>query len=227
MIARIVILSATLLIAAACIARAVQTEAVPVRESFEGFPMTLDTWQGRPAETFDAKTLAVLGVEEYLNRTYSRPSDVPVGLYIGYYESQREGDTIHSPLNCLPGAGWEPLAKSTLVIPVYDPTLSPPVAGGATPRWDITVNRYVIRKGLDRMMVLYWYQSHGRVVASEYWGKVHMVVDAVRLNRTDAALVRVITPVEDTGPAAEARAEQRAVAFVQRMFPRLGQYLPD
>ena len=74
----------------------------------------------------------------------------------------------------------------------------------------IEINRYVIERGLDRQLVLYWYQSHGRVVASEYWGKIYTVVDAVRLNRTDAALVRVITPIPEATPQAEQAAEARA-----------------
>ena len=86
----------------------------------------------------------------------------------------------------------------------------------------IRVNRYIIEKGLDRQLVLYWYQSHGRVVASEYWGRLYMVVDAIRMNRTDGALVRVITPIITT----EDDAERAAVTFVQVLFPHLDRYLP-
>ena len=112
-----------------------------------------------------------------------------VGLYVGYHDSQRQGDTIHSPLNCLPGAGWQPLEQGRITVSVRD-------HGTARPA-PIEVNRVVIGKGLDRQLVLYWYQSHRRVVASEYWGKVYTVLDAMRYNRTDAAMVRVITPVRD------------------------------
>jgi EpsI family protein len=97
--------------------------------------------------------------------------------------------------------------------------ISIPVEGGDP----IEVNRIVISKGLDQQLVLYWYQSHGRVVASEYWGKIYTVLDALRTNRTDAALVRVICPV---GGAAEAKAEREAVRFVQSFFPLLDDYLP-
>jgi len=87
------------------------------------------------------------------------------------------------------------------------------------------VNRVIIEKGLDRQLVLYWYQSHGRVVASEYWGKIYTVVDALRYNRTDAAMIRVMTPLNDQSP--EQAAEARAVQFVQALFPQLSQYLPE
>ena len=142
-------------------------------------------------------------MDEYLNLVYSKTADLPIGLYIGYYKSQREGDTMHSPLNCLPGAGWAPESQSYLTIPV---STSP----GAAPQ-PITVNRYLIRKGADRQLVLYWYQSHGRVVASEYSSKIFMVLDAIRTNRTDGALVRVITPVldEDAGAVTGREARRR------------------
>jgi EpsI family protein len=159
----------------------------------------------------------VLGVDEYVNRVYESRDGV-ASLYIGYYQSQRQGDTIHSPMNCLPGSGWEPLSRSYLTIPVGTDVKGSP---------EITVNRYVIQKGLDRQVVLYWYQSHGRAIANEYRSKIFMVYDAVRLNRTDAALVRVVSPRYGTDAAAEDRASDRAVAFVKAMFPLLDRYLPS
>jgi EpsI family protein len=85
----------------------------------------------------------------------------------------------------------------------------------------------VIQKGLDRQLVLYWYQSHGRVVANEYWNKLYLLEDAVRLNRTDAALVRVIAPIAPDVNDAEERAEVAATRFVQTLFPHLSHYLPS
>jgi EpsI family protein len=140
-----------------------------------------------------------------------------VGLYVGYYQSQRQGDTMHSPLNCLPGAGWLPISQKRIEINVADEH------GPRT----VLVNDFVIEKGLDRQVVLYWYQSHGRVVASEYWGKIYTVVDAVRLNRSDGALVRLVVPIGANTPDAQAKAEASAVAFAQAIFPQLGRYLPS
>jgi EpsI family protein len=164
----------------------------------------------------DDKILKILGVDDYLNRAYFRPDRSAAGLYVGYYKSQRQGDAIHSPQNCLPGAGWEPTSSAYLAIPV--------AVGGESST--ISVNRYVIQKGIDRQLVLYWYQSHGRVVASEYWSKFYLVRDAVSLNRTDAALVRVIVPMAPNVDGAEASAEALAVDFVKRIFPVLPSYLP-
>jgi EpsI family protein len=218
MTVRLYVLALVFVTATGVIARATKSEPVPIRNSFVSFPMTVDNWSGRPGAPFDPKILKVLGVDEYVNVDYSRAADLPIGLYIGYYKSQREGDTMHSPLNCLPGSGWAPESQSYLTIPV---STSPGAA-----QQPITVNRYLIRKGADRLLVLYWYQSHGRVVASEYSSKVFMVLDAIRTNRTDGALVRVITPVRDEDAGA-VQAEKRVVGFVQGMVPVLRDYLPS
>ena len=107
-----------LVLGAVAIGRASKSEAVPPRESLATFPMDIAEWRGQPAERFDQQILAVLGVDEYVSRVYTAPTNVSVGLYIGYYKSQREGDTMHSPLNCLPGAGWQPVKQERVTIPV-------------------------------------------------------------------------------------------------------------
>jgi EpsI family protein len=202
------------------VARAERPEPVPNRTSFDRFPMVIEKWRGVQEPPIDANILAVLGVDDYLTRAYFPPERSGVGLYIGYYGSQRQGDTMHSPLNCLPGSGWEPVSKSYL--PISMAAGSPDAPDGSNP--DVVVNRYVVQKGLDRVLVLYWYQSHGRVVASEYWGKFYLVRDAIRLNRTDGALVRVIASID--GDDGDASAERTAVGFVKAVFPVLSAYLP-
>jgi EpsI family protein len=217
MIQRMIILTGCFLLSAVLVASASKTEKVPPRESLATFPMTVGNWNGQNLPDFTPEILDVLGVDEYLNRIYESNRAL-ASLYIGYYESQRQGDTIHSPLNCLPGSGWEPVSKSYVSIPVE--------TDGQAPT-NITVNQYVIQKGLDRQVVLYWYQSHGRVIANEYRSKIFMVYDAVRLNRSDAALVRVVSPLVGADPGAEARAADQAAAFVKTMFPLLDRYLPS
>jgi EpsI family protein len=195
-------------------ARAMRPELPTLREPFNHLPMVLGEWTGQEAPPLTPAVLDALGVDEYINRIYTAgPGNRPVSLYVGYYQSQRSGDTIHSPQNCLPGAGWLPVATARREIRVE---------GRDAP---ISINRLLIRKGVDRQVVLYWYQSHGRVIASEYWSKAFLVYDAVRLNRSDAAMVRVIAPVLP-GEADEAAAEQRAVAFVETVFPHLERFLP-
>ena len=211
-----VLLFVILIAASGVIARAQRTERIPLRQSFEVFPLTIDSWRGRNDAPLSEKELEVLGADDYLMRSYAAPGKM-VGLYMGYWETQKRGDTVHSPLNCLPGSGWQPLSRSALPIDVND---------GTSPA-RIVVNRYVIQKGLDRLLVLYWYQSHGRVVAIEYWGKFYLVADAVRLSRSDTAIVRVISPIADSTTAAEQAAERVGVEFVQQIFPTLTSHIPS
>ncbi len=216
MLARAFLLFVCFVGATGMIARASHIEPVPVRASFDTFPAQIGEWRGVSLPPLSAPIMAVLRVDDYVNRVYNAPGRYGAGLYIGYYRSQRQGDSIHSPLNCLPGAGWEPVSQGTLTIPISN------TQGGP-----ISVNRYVIQKGIERQLVLYWYQSHGRVVASEYWSKFYLIRDAVRLNRTDAALVRVIVPMPPGPDGAETTAESQATDFVRAMFPMLSNYLPS
>jgi EpsI family protein len=214
---RLLVLSACLLVAATFAARATEAEQVPLREPLANMSRQMGPWMGRDEPQLSSDIVAVLGVDEYINRAYVDRSGhfpAPVWVYVGYYKSQREGDTMHSPLNCIPGSGWEPIRAARPQIAV---------SGAASP---ITVNRLLIEKGIDRQVVVYWYQAHGRVVASEYWSKFFMVYDAVRLNRSDAALVRVISPVLSAETDTSA-AEDRVTQFVQQLFPRLNAHLPS
>lgn len=185
-------------------------EATPPARPIGEFPKEIGNYTTVAESPFDQDTLKVLGVTDYLNRTYFSPTQGGLGLYIGYFRTQRTGAAIHSPKNCLPGAGWQPTVSETYQLSLDD--------GRKVP-----VNFYVIRKDLDQQIVLYWYQSHGRVVASEYWGKYYMVLDAIRLNRTDAALVRIVAPVRngDTDGARE-----RAVAFAKQVAADVEQVIP-
>lgn len=210
---RLISLCLILLGASAFIARASKPEVVPLRESISELPMQIGYWQGYGAPDLDSRVLGILGVDDYVNRIYYNPETFPASLYVGYYQSQREGDTIHSPLNCLPGAGWNPMKNGHISI-----------TAGNKP---IEINRIIIAKGAEKQVVLYWYQSHGRVVASEYWGKIYTVLDALRSNRTDAALVRVICPVVGADTQAEEFSEKRAVEFAGALYPLLARFIPN
>jgi EpsI family protein len=184
-------------------------ETVPLRQPLERLPMAMDGWQGHD-DPLEERIVSELGVSDYVNRSYIGGSGQPVGVYVGYYQSQRTGETIHSPKNCLPGAGWEPVRASRLTIPM---TTAPA----------IVVNEYLVEKGPAQYLVLYWYQSHGRVIASEYSGKAWLVFDAITRNRTDAALVRVLTSTRN----GEDQSRAHAVQFVQALYPRLNGFIPD
>ena len=190
-------------------------EAPLERTSLSQFPMNIGTWRAVVDPPMEKEILAVLGVDDYLSRVYYKPNVAGAGLYLGYYGSQRQGDTIHSPQNCLPGAGWEPVSEGRLQMSDVD---------GAGR--DITINRYVIQKGLDQNVVLYWYHGRGRVIANEYWSRAMLIRDALVTNRTNGSLVRVIVPVLRKDQGNQAPAEALAQEFVRAIFPSLDSYLP-
>jgi EpsI family protein len=181
------------------------------RRQLSELPSRLGSWMGQDSR-IEPRILKALGVDDYLSRVYSDGQGHSLGIYVGYYASQRTGDTIHSPKNCLPGAGWEPVRSGLLTVEV-------PGQGR------IVVNEYVIEKGLERQLVLYWYQGRGRVVASEYWGKIWLVTDAITRNRTDGALVRIISPMGDGETQALALA--RETELLRYVYPRLTEFIPD
>jgi EpsI family protein len=207
MTARFAAITCTLLLGLALIRATTVERALPLRTPLADLPSDLGRWRSSANHQFDPDTVAVLRADDYVGRTYVRRSEV-ADLFIGYYASQRQGQTMHSPMNCLPGAGWQPLSSQRLQIDV----------GTAAP---IDSNRYVIQKGLEKQLVLYWYQSHGRTVSSEYAAKAYLVLDSIQLGRSDAALVRVISPIgRDEGAA-----ERSAVDFVRALQPALARHL--
>jgi EpsI family protein len=184
-------------------------ETVVPHQPLRDLPYSLGSWTGTE-KPFDAQIVQAIGVSDYTNRIYSSQFGGFAQVYVGYYASQRTGDTIHSPKNCLPGAGWDPVQSGYAKISI---------SGGR----QIVVNEYVIQQGLDKMLVFYWYQDRGRVIASEYSAKFWMVADAISRNRTDGALVRLITPMHDD----EVDARARLASFTQMLFPHLERVIPN
>lgn len=205
---------ATLLLAAAAAFLQLHTrgEVFSPRLPLSAFPRQLGGWTGSDV-SLPEDVLEVLGPGDFLMRTYQnqeKPGAV-VNLFIAYFRSQRTGDTIHSPQNCLPGAGWIPIEFSRIM-------LTPP--GHAS----FPANRYVVTRGDSRQLVLYWYWAHDRGVASEYWAKLYLVSDSIRMNRSDGALVRLVTPV--AAGESDGSAEQRLVPIASDIVPLLGDYIP-
>lgn len=201
---------AVLLGATAGMAYLSKREDTPPAKPLSDFPTQIAGFKSVADWPLEQRFIDVLGVTDYLNRGYVSPTEGQVGLYIGYFRSQRTGASIHSPKNCLPGSGWQPEQAT-----VYELTLDD---GRKVP-----INLYIVRKDLDEQLVLYWYQAHGRVVASEYWGKYYLIYDALRLNRTDAALVRITAPIIHGN---EEQARSRAIAFAKQITHDVDQIIP-
>ncbi|MGB9205897.1 MAG: exosortase C-terminal domain/associated protein EpsI [Terriglobales bacterium] len=204
---------AVLMLATALILQAhPRSEFFPPREPLASLPSQIDGWTGND-ETLDQQTLDILGPGEFLVREYENASQPQPGinLYIAYFPTQKAGDTIHSPNHCLPGAGWVPTSREKVRLTGPD--------GSSFP-----VNRYVVSKSGERQLVLYWFQAHGRAVASEYWAKYYLVSDSVRMNRSDGGLVRLMTPMlPDESPDA---AEARIMKLGSQLLPLLDSYIP-
>jgi len=184
----------------------------PPREPLAQFPVNIAGWTGTDQE-IDKETLGVLGAGDVLSRVYTQKwLAQPIGLFIGYFPTQRTGQTIHSPKHCLPGAGWVFVTSESVILTDVN---------GKPHR----VGEYIVTNGTAWQFVIYWYQAHGRSVSNEYLAKFYMVYDAIRMNRTDGALVRVITPISSGNDALAIR--KRAEAFTGQLAPMLPRFIPD
>jgi EpsI family protein len=206
-------LAATLLASTALLLQARKhNEILAPREPLASFPHRLGEWEGSDV-SIARDVLDVLGTGDFLLRVYQDPfaRQDSVSLFLAYFPSQRTGDTIHSPKNCLPGAGWSPVEarRITIALPGHAP---------------FPANRYVIAKGAERQLVIYWYWAHDRAVASEYWAKFYLVTDSIRLSRSDGSLVRVSTSL--SGGETPNAAQQRLLSFAGNVVPLLNNYVP-
>jgi EpsI family protein len=209
MMAKLAVLSGLLIAGVAVIHGSVPETPQTSRAPFAKLSTTIGTWRADGDLAIDEDSLKVLKADDYVNRLYVQ-GNTGVDLFIAYYATQRQGDTMHSPMNCLPASGWQPMSSGRVQL----------AAAGSAP---INANRVLIQKGLDKELVLYWYQSHGRTIASEYASKAYLVLDSIRQHRSDAALIRVITPAA----AGEAGAMRMATDFVQSLRPLLAAHIPD
>jgi EpsI family protein len=180
------------------------------RKQLKDFPEQVGDWRrARPDQVLDDATMAVLRASDYVLRDYRRPDGESANFYVGYYASQREGASYHSPLNCLPGSGWTLSEPGKVMISLPDGS-------------QFAANKYIIENGDYRSLMLYWYQGRGRKVASEYWGKIYTVIDSVRLRRSDGAMVRVTVPLGDSEDVALKSAldlSTKAVAALPEFVP--------
>jgi exosortase D (VPLPA-CTERM-specific) len=209
-IGSVAVLIVALLIAVTLDKRA---EVVPQRTEFAAFPLEIEGWRGTRSR-IDQIYLDILKLEDYFIADYvTDTGTVPVNFYVAYYTSQRSGEAVHSPRSCIPGGGWEISELSQRAI-----------AGAEIGGRPIAVNRAVIRQGDNAQLVYYWFQQRGRPITSEYGVKWYILVDALTRNRTDGALVRLVTPVSQ-GNFEDA--DRRLEAFVKLAGPRLDAYVPN
>jgi exosortase D (VPLPA-CTERM-specific) len=190
-------------------------ELIPQHGNLTTFPLVLGEWRGteQPVEQMFLNTLKA---DDTLLATYTRPADpIPVGLWIAYYGSQREGRAVHSPKSCLPGGGWLIQSASEELLPDVRAN------GEVQP-----VNRVVMSQGQDSALVYYWFAQRGRQLTNEYLVKWYIFWDGLTRNRTDGALVRLTTGIHDADGGVEA-ADRRLRDFLREADPRLAYFLPQ
>jgi EpsI family protein len=189
------------------------TETYPSRATFLDFPMKLGPWSGR-RDSLEAVYLDLLKLDDYILAEYVEGGGSSANLYIAYYNSQRKGESVHSPRSCLPGGGWQ--------MKDFDQrNLSGVVIDGVPLR----VNRTLIELGNDRQLVYYWFQQRGRVITNEFIVKWYLFWDGLTRHRTDGALVRLIVALPKS--ASEADADRRLADIASRVAPILTRYVPN
>ena len=186
-------------------------DSTPLNSPLSAFPRDLGAFHLEQEGVVEPETLAVLKADDTLTRWYVSPTG-GANLFVAYFQTQRTGQSPHSPKNCLPGSGWQTTSGGSGTVDIQMP--------GET----IHINHYLVSKGDSEDLVLYWYQSHGRVIADEFAAKFYLIADSIRKHRSDTALVRVVVPVTQ---GQESRAETLAADFVKAAYPAVKNYLPQ
>ncbi len=180
-------------------------KSVPPAKDLLTFPEDIAGFHVTKREEMSPKVIKVLGVTDYIMWDYCRQG-LCIDFYVGYFRRQEEGAMIHSPKHCMPGGGWGPISSTIIHL--------------KTPLGTIPINRYLLQKGDEKILVYYWYQGRGRVVASEFKDRLYLLWDRLWRRRSDEALVRLIIPYS---PQNEVYLKE----FTRAVYPVLRQYLPS
>ena len=201
-----------MLLTMACLTYLNKPEEINPSKPLSTFPTQIGEWKGERG-FFDKKIYEFLGVHDSFLGNYSDPNERTVQLYIGFYRSQREGEIIHSPKQCMPGAGWN-ITRTSLeevLVPASNPE-------------KIKAIKLILQKGHLKQVVLYWFQSRGRFITSEYRQKIYLVIDSVLRHRTDGSFVRLVAPIRN-------ESEEATLAYLKsfagNLIPILKQYIPS
>jgi len=182
-----------------------------VRSDFDEFPSLINGWEGRQ-ERLGSDVLDILKADDYIVADYHDENQL-VNLYVAYYGSQEAGSAAHSPKACIPGGGWQIKSINTVHVNGVEMAGLPLMA-----------NRLVIQKGESGQLVYYWFQQRSRIITNEYLVKWYLFIDALRMNRTDGAMVRLTTPIP---PGEDVQvADERLMAFAKQIQPLMDKYIP-
>ena len=185
-------------------------ENTPITPDFSNFPAEIGEWHGK-RDFLTLEERDALDLTDYWMADYTKDaSDLPVNLYVAYYNNQRMRANIHIPLNCILGGGWEVDLQSSMSV--------------ETPKGNIPVKRLVIRKDTEAGVVYYWLEQRGRKISDPLKAKLFLVWDSIMLHRTDGALVRVTTPLAKSETPKDA--DERLQYFLQKAYPEVEEFIP-
>ena len=188
-------------------------ELTPSRQTFLDFPMDISGWRGTPM-AMEKQYVDTLRFDDYLLADFQGPTTAgPVNFYIAYYQSQKKGQSAHSPKTCLPGGGWE-------MNSLTETSVTENGTGKVFP-----ANRVVIQKGDFRQIVLYWFKQRDRLITDEYLVKAFLFWDSMTRRRSDGALIRLTAPLL-TGED-ETAVDRRLQQFASLIQPIMSAYVPD
>jgi EpsI family protein len=207
------VIAIILLVATLAISQGVEfREKIPLAKPFDGFPVDVGGWTGS-RDAMEQVYIDSLDLSDYVIVNYTNGAGKYVNFYTAYYTSQLKGESIHSPATCLPGSGWEFKQDGSTTIPVA-------ANGGEA----MPVNRAFMEKNGVRQLSYYWFPQRGRILTNAYQLKFFNFWDALTRQRTDGALVRLITPVYESEEVAED--EEWLISFTKVIVPVLAEYLP-
>lgn len=187
------------------------TVRTPIKQSLNNFPSTLGEWKVLSSRASTDEVVKMLGVDDYVEYNYANPAGRALNFYAAFYESVGTGGGYHSPKNCIPGGGWGiDRVKAVQIAPT----------DGRAP---VTVSEMIIRNRNEYQVVMYWYQNRGRIIGSEYWEKIYLVLDAVLMKRRDGTFVRLMAPVAN---GTIEQTEQQLQGFAPLAMKELERFLP-
>lgn len=209
--ARAIFITVILFVSAFLLQDITGVQRTPIKQPLSSFPTVLGEWQAVSARTSKDSVIQILGVDDYIEYYYTNSSRQSVNFYAAYYEAVGKGTGYHSPKNCIPGGGWGIETTDTLtVIP----------EGRKGP---VKISEMIIRNGSEYQVVIYWYHNRGRIIYSEYWEKIYLVLDSILKKRRDGTFVRLMAPVRNKDIDGTRR---RLIEFAVRVMPELDDFIP-
>ncbi|MCF8104148.1 MAG: EpsI family protein [Desulfohalobiaceae bacterium] len=183
----------------------------PISITLDRIPGRIGSWRMAETQAMGADIVDLLGVDDYIFRNYKDDQGQAINVYVSYFSRTDRSKGYHSPLNCMPGSGWE--IANTKPLPLKIPGSSE----------EPTVNRLLLQKGAEKKVSLYWYQCRGRILHNEYLERIYRVIDSIFKNRTDGAFIRLVAI--NTGQDIQ-KEEAMLKDFASRLLPMLREYLP-